>query len=359
MAKHSFKMGGSGKTVVVVPMVDSDVGEASTVTIDAVAGEVVSDERLIGGEVVRDPIGLLEGLPSTSVPQGWDFAGGETDQVADMGTGGTVILSDVGTVVASLACEPDVVNVLQALRADDDGMGIMEAVESSVITSDRQLDAVLADMAASVAGVAPMILVDDVDVTDAAIEVVASEPVVSPFAALVAAHKPVVADCVVSVALPAMLTIDARAMALRIADLTGVAVTVTGPNGAESIVPRSRGAKAARVPVASDGGERSTVVRLTPGLTVAGDWLTYDARLVCKLDGGNASNIKTWERIRDAGARFDLDSLRAMDFAGARDDTSGNTYTKNNGRFLRAMIGKVEAAQAAMDAEFGIKLAAD
>lgn len=333
MAKHSFKMPGNGKSVMVVPTVDSDVGEAPTVTIDAVASEVVGD-----------------------VPQGWDFAGGETDQVADTGAGGTVILSDVGTVVATLTYEPDVMNTLQALRADDDGMGMMEAV-----TSDAPVARVSADVA-EMFGMGSMVdaglVVIDVDVTDAAIEVVASEPVVSPFAALVAAHKPVVADCVVSVALPAMLTVDARAMALRIADLTGVAVTVTGPNGAESIAPRSRGAKAVRVTTVASDGERSTVVRLTPGLTVAGDWLTYDARVVC-THPGNASNIKRWEQIREAGARFDLDTLRAMDFAGARDDTSGNTYTKNNGRYLRAMIGKVEAAQAAMDAEFGIKLAAD
>lgn len=354
MAKHSFKMGSSGKTVVVVPTVDSDVGEAPTVTIDAVASEVVGD-----------------------VPQGWDFAGGETDQVADAGAGGTVILSDVGTVVATLACEPDVVNVLQALRADDDGMGMMEAIEVAPVDHmafpvdvgarpdglfgiwAKSGDAPVTDLdrAVQAADSLPVAMLA-ADVTDAAIEVVATAPVVSPFAALVAAHKPVVADCVVSVALPAMLTVDARAMALRIADLTGVAVTVTGPNGAESIAPRSRGAKAVRVTTVASDGERSTVVRLTPGLTVAGDWLTYDARVVC-THPGNASNIKRWEQIREAGARFDLDTLRAMDFAGARDDTSGNTYTKNNGRYLRAMIGKVEAAQAAMDAEFGIKLAAD
>jgi hypothetical protein len=80
----------------------------------------------------------------------------------------------------------------------------------------------------------------------------------------------------------------------------------------------------------------------------ARDWSTYDAREVCF--GGNASNIKVWQQIKTAAEALDIDQLRAFNFAGARDDLSGNTYTKNNGRYLRAMIGKVEAEIEAREA---------
>lgn len=389
MVKRSFKMGGTGKVVVVVPESDSDAGTMPAIVESPVTGE----EGGQGSDVGEVDTGALADvtLPGAKVdhadlPEGWRFAGGETDQneVADNGQGGSVMLDGMGAIIDVLACEPDVINVLQALRADDDGMPVNDAEVvpmlriAAPITNDAQLDVVLAQMAESIADVPPMILVGDADVADVAIDVVASEPELSPFAALVAAFVPTLAqpeteglDYVVCGSRVELSV--ARFMAQQMADKLGsvMKVAYVGPGfgqGGDMFFPGQGGKRASggsgsvrtAKPAASGGAtaEAGNVVRLTPGLTVAGDWLTYDARVVC-THPGNASNIKTWQKIRDAAARLDLDTLRAFDFAGARDDTSGNTYTKNNGRFLRAHIAKCEAAQAALDAEFGFACAAD
>jgi hypothetical protein len=76
-----------------------------------------------------------------------------------------------GWAVITGGFEPDVIWSASALRADDDGMGAMMPV--GVITSDAQLDAELADMAASVADVPPMILVGDAEVVEAPVVMVA------------------------------------------------------------------------------------------------------------------------------------------------------------------------------------------
>jgi hypothetical protein len=115
--------------------------------------------------------------------------------------------------------------------------------------------------------------------------------------------------------------------------------------------------------VRAERAERAPVAPVAPEVKQERDWLTYDARDVCK--GGNASNIKVWEAIREAAVKLDLDALRAFSFRGSDpDDGTGNTYTRNNGRYLQAQIARVERViterDAALDAEFGFsKLAAD
>lgn len=337
MAKHGFKVSERNSKLVVADSV-GEVGAAPTITDEGMVIDVVGDEVV-------------------AVPQGWDFAGGETDEVADTGQGGSVILSGDGEVVATLACEPDVIRSLAALVADDDGMGQMQATDVMLPVAHVSGDvAELFGMGDLVT--AGLVVIDgDASVTDAALEVVASEPSPSPFAALVADFKPVmVADSVVRVDLPAMVAGEARLMAQRIADLTGATVTVTGPDGDEAIAPRSRGGS--RVAAAS-GGATAKAPRAPKAER---DWLAFDGE--AQWGGSDTpwarGYVKVWRAIRDAANKLDMDSLLAFDFAGAHDDGTGNSFSKSNGGYLRAQIAKVRASRMAIDTEFGFeKLAAD
>lgn len=339
MAKHGFRMGGSGKTVVVVPewSVDADTVSAITVgeapTIESDAGDVA--------------------------PTGWVMIEGgvEGTSLADIGTGGTLIVDGVGAVEVVLASEPDVIWTAPLLCAEDDGMGVMQATEVVTGLTDAALDAFVSDCHGTAQA-----MMGDVDVTATVLDFVASEPVVSPFAALIASYKPIAADCVVRVDLPAMLASDARAMAQRVADMTGVAINVIGPNGVESVAPRRGG---------GGGGKRvASVVKLidatAPTVKAERDWIAFDG--VAQWGDNPASYakgyVKLWQAITAAGKRLDLDRLQAYDFAGSREDGTGNSGGKMNGNVLRAWIAKVRSDRAALDAEFGFgdadaKLAAD
>lgn len=119
-----------------------------------------------------------------------------------------------------------------------------------------------------------------------------------------------------------------------------VPASAVAGKGGEWIIPgakvtRAQSAATPRVArVAADKPVRAEKVAI--------DWAQYDAREVCK--GGNLSNVKVWQNIRDHAAADDIDWLRAQVFAGSlgKADPTGNTYTKNNGEFLQAMIGAAE-----------------
>lgn len=134
-------------------------------------------------------------------------------------------------------------------------------------------------------------------------------------------------------------------LTVRDAETFEVIDHIVGEPGARRVAPITGG----------NGGGRRVPVERAAQVRAERDWLTYDAREVCK--GGNVSNIKVWQSITDAAEKLDLDALRSFSFAGSADDTTGNTYTKNNGRYLRAQIARVEgvisAREAALAAEFG------
>lgn len=212
--------------------------------------------------------------------------------------------------------EPDMISVLPALQADDDGMGEMLPVEGA---ARETVAHVLADVA-------------------------------DAFGLGGQVEAPVVAD--VALRLPVMLMTEegARQLAEIFASKVGMPIELLRDGAViGTVLPGRAGARAAATPCAAktDGGGNLARAMAHLGGTVTKverDWSTYDAREVCF--GGNASNIKVWKAIADAAEAGDIDALRGFNFAGAHDDTTGNTYTKNNGRYLRAMIAKVESTLA-------------
>lgn len=418
MANRSFKIGGRGKSVVTVSDVGSDAGTMPAVDVVAEFANSLTSEQAIRLYDAADPLSHLDrteidgmtdsalldalqqgdlvtmGVEDASVPgadlghavpEGWTFV---DTSVADNGAGGSVILDGVGDVVSTLACEPDVTNVLAALRADDDGMGCMLPIlnAESIVVSD-----VLPSLA---------------------------EPVVSDSDALDALVDVVMGDIGEAVALDAEFGGESAAageFGLGVAlshgmdcyGLEGEAARATGYS--ESGLRIDDGAVHAPIRVALDisaldlarfvggatveltfggvvigtmlpangggGGKRGKAPRAvkvagngvaTPAAPKAArDWLAFDARAVWGDSDKPWSKgyVKVWTAIRDAADRLDIDSLRAFDFAGARDDASGNSFSKSNGSYLRAQIARVAGLiaerDAALDAEFGFKLAAD
>lgn len=355
MVKRGFKMGGNGKSVMTVPEYDASevveagtmpavtVGEAPTVTLEA--GSIGVDEQgrqwgIVGGDVSVSADAIVPGAPVSDLidaalidvvgaevvyPAGWRVV--ETS-VADNGPefAGSAVLNADGAVVDVLAFEPDVVNVLQALRADDDGMGAMLAV--------------------------------------------AGEPVpdVSPVAALIAAFKPIEAQPVTGsddyvICTMRMDLETARYMAQVFADKLGspmkVALSVDGfGRGADSFFPGmgKRSAAALRMP---------RVAKVTEGKVAAEpkaerDWLAFDG--VAQWGDNPApyakGYIKVWQKVTAMGVVGDLDGLLAEDFAGSHDDGRGNSGQQMNGKVLRAWIAKVRAdlaeREAALDNWFSV-----
>ena len=119
----------------------------------------------------------------------------------------------------------------------------------------------------------------------------------------------------------------------HVGDIGGAVVAKVFPGSA-------RGSAVARTPSVArgDGGLGKAIAEMATRMgKPERDWSTYSD---ADIPESNASCRKTWVAIRDAADALDLDALLAFDFAGAHDTESGNTYTKNNGRYLRARIDR-------------------
>lgn len=431
MATRSFKIGGRGKSVVTVSDVGSDAGTMPAVDVMAEFANSLTSEQAIRLYDAADPLshldrteiegmtdgGLLDaleqgdlvtmGVEDASVPGAdlgdADFGSlvpyallSDTDaakrdallEVANNGAGGSVILDGVGDVVSSLACEPDMVNVLAALRADDDGMGCMMPIMNaeSIVVSD-----VLPSLAEPV--------VSDSEAFDALVDIVALDAEFEGESALIDAPAADLGEYGLGMALshgmdcyglegeaaratgysesglriddaavhhaPIRVALDISALDLArfvggaTVELTfgGVVIGTMLPANGDGGGKRGKASRAGKV--ASNG------VATPSASKAARDWLAFDARAVWGDSDKPWSKgyVKVWTAIRDAAERLDIDSLRAFDFAGARDDASGNSFSKSNGSYLRAQIARVAGLiaerDAALDAEFGFKLAAD
>lgn len=165
----------------------------------------------------------------------------------------------------------------------------------------------------------------------------------------------------------------ARDMALWLAGRIGqpveIAALVSGTVLAAVYPNSARGGMVARVPAVArgDNGLGRALAEMSARLgKPERDWATYSDS---EIPESNASCRKTWKAIAEAADALDLDALAGFTFAGSQSDGTGNTYTKNNGRYLRARMVQVAAAlaaiavkraadQAALDAEFGFSVLA-